>query len=92
MYRGSAARILVERGLGSKPPQKPQKGDCIHSVDYLRRHCMWKVALSGGCPSKVLGGLLRKTAVSRGDVRLKSGGHLLLFLLTAAVGVQKTET
>ena len=29
----------------------------------------------------VLGGLLRETAVSGADIRLKSGGHLLLLLL-----------
>ena len=31
---------LVERGFCSNPPQKPQKGDYIHLVQFLRRHCM----------------------------------------------------
>ena len=66
---------MVERAFCSNPPQKPQKGDYIHLVDFLlRRNCMKKVALLGGCSSRVLGGLLRINAVSGGDIRLKSGG------------------
>ena len=42
---------------------------------------MYKVVLLGGCSSRVSGGLLRKTVVSGGDVRLKSEGHLPMFLL-----------
>ena len=38
MYRGSAAGVLVERGFCSNPPQTPQKDDCVHLVDFLRRH------------------------------------------------------
>ena len=85
MYRGSAAGVLVERGFCSNTPQKPQKGDRIHLVDLLRRHCTSKVALLGGCSRRVLQEGFRRpcaqTTVSGGVVRLKSGGHLLLFLL-----------
>ena len=44
MSRGSAAGVLVKRGFCANPamipPQKSQKGDHIHVVNFLRRHCM----------------------------------------------------
>ena len=58
----------------------PQKGDHTHLVNFLRLRSMylvegWRVLQEG---------FRRSSAQNRslgGDVRLKSGGHLLLFLL-----------
>ena len=75
MCRVSSAGVLVGRGFCANPAiipsQKPQKGDYVHVE---------------GCPlMKVLQqGFGRSTAENRGlggDIRLKSGGHLVLFLL-----------
>ena len=35
MYRGSVAVVLVERAFCSNPPQKPQEGERIRSLDLL---------------------------------------------------------
>ena len=67
MDRGSAADFLVPQGICANPgipPQMPQRGDYIHLVNFLRLSSVQKVVLFGGCSSRVLGGLLRKTAVS----------------------------
>ena len=40
MCRGSAAAVLVKQEFCLNPPLKPQKGDYIHLVNFLRRHCM----------------------------------------------------
>ena len=62
MYRGSAADVLA--GVFCKPGNPTaKKGDYIHLVDFLRLRSMQKVVLFG-CPSRGLGGLLSKTAVS----------------------------
>ena len=45
-------------------PQMPQKGDYRLLANFLRLSSMEKVVLLGGCSSRTLGGLLRKTAVS----------------------------
>ena len=68
MYRSSAADLLVLQGFCANPgipPQMPQKGGYTHSVNFLRLSNMQKIVLFGGCFSGVVGGLLRKTAVSR---------------------------
>ena len=39
-----------------------QKGDYINIVNFLWLSSMYKVVLFGGCSSRVMGGLLRKTA------------------------------
>ena len=43
MYRGSAADFLALQGFCANPgipPQKPQKGDDTHLVDFLRLSSM----------------------------------------------------
>ena len=67
MYRGSAARVLVERGFYSNPaipPQKTQKFGYLNLVDFIRPHCTVEGFLLGECFRRVLEDLLRKTAVS----------------------------
>ena len=65
MYRDSTAEGLV--GCANPaiiPSQKPQKSEYINLVDFLMGHCTKKVILLGGYSSRILGGLLRETAVS----------------------------
>ena len=43
MYRGSAADILALQGFCANPgilPQKPQKGDYTHLIDFFRLSSM----------------------------------------------------
>ena len=55
-------RVLCKPG--NYPVAKAIKGDYTYSVNFLMRHCMLKIVLVGGCSSRVLGGLLRKSAFS----------------------------
>ena len=71
------------------PPQVPQKGDYTHLVNFLRLSSILKIVLFGGCSSRVLGGLLRKTAVS--GVMSGSRAENTCAAVPTAAGVQKTE-
>ena len=62
------------------PTTNPTEGDHTHLDNFLRLSCMKKVVLFGGCSSRVLRGLLRKTAVS-GAMTGSRGENLLMFLL-----------
>ena len=64
MYRGSAADLLVVLCKPGNPTANATEGDYTHLVKFLRLSSMLKVILFGGCSNRVLGGLLRKTAVS----------------------------
>ena len=70
------------------PPQKPQKGDNSTYIYYINSQLSWATLHGEGFPlRRVLQEGLRVSAAQNrglgGDVRLKSGGHLLLFLLLA---------
>ena len=48
MYRGSAAGVLVEQGVFSNPPQKPQKDDYVDLVNVIQAALHVK-----GCPLRM---------------------------------------
>ena len=74
------------------PTANATEGDYTHLDNFLRLSGMQKIVVFGGCSSRVLGGLLRKTAVL-GAMSGSRAANLLIFLLlaaAAAIGVQKT--
>ena len=80
MYRGSAADILVVLCKPGNLAANATEDDYTHLDNFLRLSDMEKVVLFGGCSGRVLGGLLRKTAVS-GAMSRSRAENLLLFLL-----------
>ena len=80
MYRGSAADILVILCKPGNTTANATEDDYTHVDNFLRLSGMTKVVLFGGCSSRILGGLLRKTAVS-GAMSRSRAENLLLFLL-----------
>ena len=59
----------------------PQKGDYTHLVNLLRLSSILKVVLFGGLLQQGFGRSSAQNRGLEGDVRLKSGEHLRLFLL-----------
>ena len=84
MHRGSAAGVLFERGFCANPaipPQRPQKRGLPTFSQFSEATLHIE-----GCPLRrvLQQGFGRSAAQKRGrggDVRLKSVGHVLLFLL-----------
>ena len=62
------------------PTTNTTEGDYTHLDNFLRLSSMYKVVLFGGRSSRVLGGIMRKTAVS-GAMSGSRVENLLLFLL-----------
>ena len=82
VYRGSAAGFLALLGFCANPgipPQKPQKVNYTHLVDFLWLSIM--VVLFGGCSSRRFGRSAEQNRGLGGNIRLKSCPNLLLFLL-----------
>ena len=80
MYRGSAADFLVVLCKPRNLTTNATEGDYTHLDNFLWLSSIWKIDLFGGCSSRVLGGLLRKTAVS-GAMSGSRAENLLMFLL-----------
>ena len=80
MYRVSAADILVVLCKPGNPTANATEDDYTHLDNFFRLSGMLKVVLFGGRSSRVLGGLLRKTAVS-GAMSRSRAENLLLFQL-----------
>ena len=68
----------------------PQKGEYTHLVKFLWLNSIYKFVLFGVCSSKVLGGLLRKTAVS--GAMSGSRAENICCCFYCCKGVQKTGT
>ena len=71
----------VKRPIPGNPTTDATEGDYTHLDNFLWLSSMQKVVLFGGCSSRVLGSLLRKTAVSGAMSDSRAENLLLLLLL-----------